>query len=1057
MFFILGQAIIFAQTKEVSGIVTDDTGPLPGVNVIIKGSTTGTDTDFDGHYSIVVNQGDVLVYSYVGMESKEITVGDTSIINVMLVSENVLDEVVIVGYGTTTKKSYTGTVKTVKSEDLEIKSHVNVSQSLVGESAGVNIINTSGQPGTVATVRIRGFGSVNGNRDPLYVVDGVPFSGNINSINPADIASTSILKDATATAIYGARGANGVILINTKTGKTGNSSIEVDIKTGFNADLIPRNEMIRSPEEYIELSWESLYNRGVATNESNPEAYANYSLFTGEGISSFYNMWNVKDGSDLIDPATGKVRSGVTRKYDPENWEDYGFRTSFRTEGNVRFSGGDEKSKYFTSIGYLNDEGYIIKSDYTRYSTRLNLSHDVKEWLTGTVNLGYAFSKSNNNGQSEDSKSIFWFVDNMPSIYPLFLRDEQGNMIPEPIFGGNQYDYGENGRGFGALTNSIADAYYDGRYHKRHELNGSFGFDVKLFDFLSFETKLGAQYYNNKYNSLVNPFYGSSAQIGGSIFKYDTELFSKNFIQLLRFKNDYELHGIEVIAAHETNDWERKRNTASKSKAVVPDIDDLNNFIVVSSPPTSYTDMVKLESYFGQVNYNYDGKYFFTGSIRNDGSSRFAKDKWGTFGSVGVSWVLSREKFLENNNLIDYLKLKASYGLIGEQAGIGFYPGYNTFSIDNLNDDYSISPDDNGNPDLTWETSKMFQTGIEFNLGTFLEANIDYYVKNTDNLIFDRRVGPSQGIALIRVNDGQLRNSGLEFDLTTHIIDRQKYKLDFTFNGELLKNEITTMPIEPATGENKIIDASEVPYGWAKGHSVYDFYVREWAGVDPSTGVGMWYMYYHDANANGIPENDEIVKSVYDYRIENPDNELTKTLTTKYADAGRDFIGKSAVPKIRGAFRLGAKIHDFDFSTQFTYSLGGYVYDFAYAGMIGNHEVGNNNWHIDVRDRWQKPGDITNIPRISDGFDTNVSSVSSRFIKRSDYLGLNNVMIGYNIPEKYTEGMGLQNLNVWLSGDNLMLLTGRKGFNPLTHEAGETSQYTYSPLSTFTMGVRIKF
>jgi len=1048
--------ITFAQEKTVTGIVSDETGPIPGVTVLIKGTKTGTQTDFDGNYSLKAATGNVLVFSFVGLQTIEKTVGTSNTINVIMQeSSEALEEIVIVGYGTSTKQAFTGSAITVKSENLEVKSVTNVVNALAGEVSGVQVINTSGQPGSTPTVRIRGIGSVNGNRSPLYVVDGVPFSGNINSISPSDIKTTTVLKDATATAIYGSRGANGVILITTKTGGSGESTLEVSYKTGFNYSLLPRNNVIKSPEQFIELTWEGLYNKGVATGEADPNAYANANLFAGSGIDSHYNLWDVP-GDELIDPSTGLVKSSAQRTYDPENWEDYGFQTSMRNEGTISMSGGDEKTKYFSSFGYLNDIGYIINSDYTRYTSRLNLTHEVKPWLSASANIGYTLSETNDNGQSEDSGSIFWFVDNIPSIYPLFLRDASGTIVEDPVFGGNQYDYGFNGRGFGLGTNSVADATFDQSRSKRNELNGNFSFDVTFTDKFSFETRFGLQYYNDKYHSLNNPFYGSAAGQGGSIYKQDNELFVYNWLNLFRYKNTFGDHSLEVLAAQESNSWERNITYISKSKAVHPTIAELDNFIIVSSPPGSYTDEATLESYFGQVNYNYQDKYFFSGSVRRDGSSRFVGDnKWDTFGSAGFSWILSKESFMGNQDIFDFLKYKISYGLVGEQAGVGLYPGYNLYSSSNLNDNISITEAQIGNPDLTWETSKMFQTGVEMSFLDIFKLDVDYYVKNTDNLLFDRRVGPSVGYALITVNDGQLRNSGLEFNLTANVINQEDYKFDINLNGAFNKNELTKMPIDPATDKEKIIDIAGA-YGRAAGHSLYDFYVREWAGVDPADGRAMWFTYYNDANSNGALDSGERISSLYEYTQENPDNAISKTTTYKYSDATQKYVGKSAIPKVRGAFRLSGEVKDFTISAQFLYSLGGYSYDSSYASLMDNNSPGSNNWNVDILDRWQEPGDITNVPRLSADYDVRVNSTSTRFITSNDYLALNNVNIGYNLPSSFQEKIGM-NINIFLSGDNLFLLSAREGFNPSTAETGSSDRYLYSPLSTFTFGIRAKF
>ncbi|NVJ45865.1 MAG: SusC/RagA family TonB-linked outer membrane protein [Cytophagia bacterium] len=1061
MLFLMS-GVAYGQTRTITGTVTgaDDGLALPQVTILLKGTVQGTSTDFDGNFRIDVPSNEsVLVFRFLGYITKEVTVGNQTSINVQLDPDALsLGEVVVTGYGESTKKSFTGTAKTVAKEDIENKNFSNVSQALAGEVAGVTVINTSGQPGTASTIRIRGFGSVNGNRAPLYVVDGVPFSGSINSINPSDIASTTVLKDATATAIYGARGANGVILITTKSGSASTSSIEVDIKSGVNLSLLPRQQMMKNPEEYIALTWESLYNRASANGVADPVAWANANLFSGSGIDPHYNMWNVADGGELIDPTTRMVRPGVTRRYDPENWEDYGFQNSSRNEANIRLSGGGKDSKYFASFGYLNDVGYIIRSDYERYTARINMTNNIKDWLSTSFNVGYARSETNTNGQSSNSGSIFWFVDNLPPIYPLFLRGNDGSIVQDPIFGGNQYDYGENGRGFGALTNSIADATYDRNFQNRNELNANFTLDAQITPNLSFQSKFGSQYYFNRSTGLRNPFYGSGASQGGSLFRTDSELFVTNFLNLFRYEKSFGDHSIEVLAAHESNTFDQSVSSQSKQKAVLPYLDEFNNYIITSSPPTSYTNNSRLESYFGQANYDYKEKYFFSASLRRDGSSRFIPaNRWDTFGSVGASWIMSEEDFFTSAvPFFDFFKLKASYGVMGDQAGVGLYEAFNTFNVSNLNDEISISERQIGYPNLTWETANLYQVGAEFSIGRILDGSIDYYIKNTTNLIFDRRVGPSVGFAIEKVNDGALKNSGLEFDLTAHLMNKNDFKLDFTVNGQFLNNTLTKMPIDPATDAPKVLDIAG-GFGRTEGRSLFDYYMREWAGVDPADGRAMWNLYYDDADNNGAYDAGEEIASMYEYLNDNPDANVLQTTTKTYADATQKFIDKSPIPKVSGAFRLSAQYKGFDFSAQFIYSLGGWSYDGQYGGAMGNHLAGNSNWHVDIRDRWQQPGDITDVPRLSDGLDTNTNSQSTRFMISTNFLSLNNIRLGYNVPKRWLTGSGLTNVNLFASADNMMFLSARKGYNASTNETGGSSVYRYSPLSTVTMGLRVKF
>lgn len=1053
--------ISFAQQKTVSGVVQGGGLPMPSVTVQVKGTQRAVQTDLDGKYSIQVSAGESLVFSFIGFKTQTVVVGPSNALNVTLEDDSaLLEEVVVVGYGTTTKEAYVGTATKVEAKNIEAKSFSNVTQALKGEVAGVNVITTSGQPGSDATIRIRGFGSINGNRDPLYVLDGVPYNGDLSAINSNDIESMTILKDATATSVYGSRGANGVVLISTKSGKLNTAStIRVDFKTSINTRLLPQYDVISSPEEYIGLSWEAMYNRGVATNQPDPVAFANANLFGGQGINPGYNMWNINNVSELIDPVTRQVRPGVARKYSPENWADFAYQNSYRQEGNVQFSGGSDKTTYAASFGFLDDEGYIVNSNYRRYSTRLALTHKPKDWLKMSSNIGYTGSRYTNNGQSEDSGSVFWFADNIPSIYPLFMRDASGNKIADPYFGGYQYDYGlVYPRGFGGLTNSIADATYNSQRTYQHDFNGSFTADLKLYDGLSFETSYGVQYQDGDINNRENPYYGSSSspEVFGSLYKTRTRLINQNFLQLLRYRKAFGDHNVEAFVAHESTDWNYTAFTAGKNTAILQDTYDLDQYTRAVGKPSSYTQIRTLESYFGQLSYNYNEKYFITGTARRDGSSRFKEDKWGTFGSVGASWIVTKEKFLDDVKYVNFLKLKASYGVVGDQ-GSRLMNGYQMWSI-GATDAYSfLVSDEQANPAVTWETSKIFQVGFESTFfNNILDVNVDYYVKNTDNLLFSQLLAPSTGFANWFVNDGQLRNSGVEFDVQARLIQPKAeggLALSLGVNGEFLKNEITKMPIDPATGQEQILNGS-----YAKGHSIYDYYMREWAGVDPSNGTAMWNMYYNDVNGNGMLDvGDEAITNMQTYLADNPGANIQSTTTNVYADATQKFVGKSSIPKVRGAFRLNAEYKGFDLTTQWTYSIGGYVYDNTYAGLMDNDQVGSNNWHADIRSRWQQPGDITNVPRLSSNADQNVGSVSTRFLTKADYLGLNNIRIGYTIPKRHMERLHIQNLNLYVSGDNLLFFSRRDGLNPSTSESGNSNTYRYSPLSTFTMGVRLDF
>lgn len=1058
----------FAQEKTVTGVVAENGMPLPGVTVAVKGTTNGTQTDFDGKFSIRVTTGQVLEFSYIGFKTQSLTVGNTNTLNITMVNDDAvsLGEVVVVGYSSTTKEAFTGTAAKIDVENIQAKAVSNVSQALRGEVAGVNVITGSGAPGSDATIRIRGFGSVNGNQSPLYVVDGAPFSSDVSAINPADIESMVVLKDAAATSIYGSRGANGVILITTKQGKSGTSVVSVDFRTSVNSLRLPQYDYMTSPEEYIETSWSALRTKGFLQGNANPEAFANANLYgsSTEAINPLYNIWNVA-GDQLIDPTTGKFNSGVQRKFTPTKWSDAAFGTGIRSEANVQFSGGTDKTKYAMSFGYLNDEGYTVKSNYKRYTTRINLEHKPKDWLTVSGNIGFTGARYTNSSSDENesasSGNIFALTSTTPAIYDVYLRDENGDLVADPIFGGSQYDYGNGtGRRAWTLTNGIADANYDLSQSDATTILGNFNLAAKIVKNLTFEARYSGQYQNSENANRNNQYYGGWAAAGGLLSISTDKSTNQNFLQLLRFNKSFDKHGLEAFVAHESTDYNRKVFAASAQKAILPSTLDLTQYTTPFGRANSYTQGYTLESYFGQVNYNYDQKYYVTASARRDGSSRFINNKWGTFGSVGLGWIISREDFLVNSNTVNYLKLKASYGLIGDQGSSLRY-GWTTYDIGQTADgSYSfLRTSERANPDLTWETSKIAQVGFESSFfNNTLDVDVDYYVKNTNDLFFTQSLSLFPGYSTRQINDGELRNSGIEFSVNAHIIKAETagdFKLSIGVNGEVMKNEITQMPIDLGTGKAKVLDGA-----LSEGHSLYDWYMREWAGVDVATGSGLWNMYFDDMDGNGIFDGaDAPIQSMHTYLAANPDANVKKTTTSIYSQATEKYVGKSAIPKVRGSFRLNAEYKNFDINAQFGYSFGGYVYDSGYATLMqSGGQIGKDNYHTDMRDAWKEPGDVTNVPRLSAAFgtDSNFSSRSTRFLAKADYLSLNNVKIGYTVPKRFTDNMAISNLNIYATGDNLMMLSARDGLNPSTLISSSNSGI-YMPMTTISLGAKIIF
>ena len=1054
--------ISFAQEKKVSGTVSDDNGlPLPGSTIIIKGTTSGVSTDFDGNYSINASVGDVLTFNYVGYADQNKTVGSANVINVTMLADTSLEEVIVIGYGSTTKEQFVGTAAKVETENITAKANGNFSQALRGEVAGVQVVTGSGAPGSDATIRIRGTGSVNGNRAPLYVVDGAPYASDISAINPADIESITILKDAAATSIYGSRGSNGVILVTTKTGKSGISNISVDVRTSINSLMLPQYSVITSPEEYIETTYSSLVNKGRIQGEPNPNGWASDNLYgTVEGINSAYNIWDVP-GNQLINQSTGRFNEGINRRWTPTLWSDAAFGTGVRQEANIQFDGGDEKTQYAASFGYLDDEGFVTNSGYTRYTTRINLQHKPKEWLRVGANMAFTGAQYNRSSGSEGSTgssgNIFALTSTTPSIYDVFLRDTDGNLIADPIFGGNQYDYGNDyGRRAWNATNGIADSKYDVSRTNSITLLGNFNLGIDFTEWLSLDIRYSGQFGDTDSASRGNPYYGGNAG-SGFLSKSLSQNVNQNWNQILKFNTNIGELNIDGIIGHESNENRFKNMNAAAQNAILPNNLDLDQYTIPFGRAGSYSQAYTLESWLGAVNLSYDGKYFLSSSVRRDGSSRFIKNKWGTFGSVGLGWVMSKEDFFPQDSFVDYFKVKGSFGINGDQ-GNNLQYGWQIFGINQTPDgSYSFTQSSTlANRELTWEEREKSQIGFETILfDGKVTLDMDYFSDKTKNMFFNQTLPGSSGSTLIQYNDGVLANRGLEFNANINLIQTEDFSMSLNVNGAMLTNELEEMPTDYFTGEPKVLDGR-----YSAGKSLYDWYMREWAGVNPATGTAMWNLYYDDMNNDGIFDSgDSAINSMTLYMDEFPDANVQKTSTETYSDATQKYVGKNNQPDIAGGFRLNAAYKNFDISAQFTYSIGGYIYDNGYATIMQNRSLaGSDNFHTDARNAWKQPGDITNVPRLSAGYSTDVqhNSYSTRFLTKADYLSLNNVRLGYALPKDAVSKAKLENVSFYVSGDNLMMLSARKGLNPQTLISSSGSGI-YMPMTTFSIGTKIQF
>lgn len=1066
VFCFLGFSISFAQDKKITGLIEDAAGePIIGASVMVVGTTIGTITDVNGTFELQVPaSAQKLTITYVGMKTKEVNVA--SYVRVVL-EENTqeIEEVMVVAYGTSTKKSFVGSATVVRGENIEKKNPTEVSKALAGEIAGVQVVNTSGQPGTNASIRIRGIGSVNASTAPLYVVDGVPYDGDISAIDPSDIASTTVLKDATATSLYGSRGANGVILINTKKGTSGESGkIEVDLKYGANMHLLPMYDVISSPQEYVEMGWMGIYNNLRSSYSTAVAAgnAANQTLFSSKGIPAMYNLWT-DAGSTLIDPYTGKFYSDVTMKNGYTNmpsWEDEIFRVGQKMEATVKLHGGTDKTTYYTSFGYLKDEGYYIGSDYSRFTARSNVDHQVKKWLKGNLNMAYSYSSLNNPGQGDNMNNGFNYVNGIPPVYPVYQYNVDGTIATDTKTGGYAYDYGMyegTGRPFGSGINPAGALQYDKQKTIQHQFSGSAMLEAKIYKDLKFTVNLGMQYVGANSSELTNSYYGDAAGVG-RIYKAQTNYISLTGNQLLEYNKQVDAHTIRALAGHEANFVQNSTMSGSMNYIALPDNLEWSNAVQMGSM-ASATGELAIESYLATASYNYDERYFINGNYRADGSSKFAKGhRWGHFGSVGVAWMLTNEAFMNDIKWLKNTKLRASWGVLGNQ-GVSQNLYADHYSIENVGDEPSYVWTYKGTEDLTWERTSTVDVGLEFDISKYLHAEIDYFYKLTSNLLFPKYTAPSLGYSYIYVNDGQLSNQGAEFQLNIHAIDTRKVKLDIRLNGGHYTNKMVKMPENIDTGTDMLMNGS-----MSVGHSLYDWYMTEFAGVDASTGQALYVAYYDKSkgefgytSASTITSGDNYISSVYQYQLENPDAVIDTVHTTDYARSGSNYVGKSASPALDGGFGIDLDVYGFNISASFSYRLGGYGYDNTYALLMHSDQVGSYNWHVDMRNAWTESNTNTDVPRLSNGADLYSNSLSTRFLTSNSYLSLNNVRVGYTFPKKWMDKIKLSSLSVWVSGDNLCVLSARKGYNPTVSYSGTSDSYQYTPLSTVIGGIKLSF
>lgn len=1070
---------------QVQGIVEDEQAePVIGASVTLPGTAIGTITDIDGHFNLMVpDTAQTLHVSYIGMQEQQVAIRPFLHI-VLRNSTTMLQDVVVTGYGNVSKGSFAGSATAVQAKTISKKSPTELSKALTGEVAGMQVINSSGQPGESADIRLRGIGSVNGGTAPLFVVDGVPYEGDLSSIAPGDIASITVLKDATATSLYGSRGANGVILISTKRGERDqHGTIEADVHYGANLHLLPLYEVISSPEEYVEMAWLGLYNSSKFTDERNRIDGANSDLFSSICLPNTYNLWDAP-GNALINDY-GKFWDDVHRKKDFQqlsNWQDALFRVGQKANASIQLSGGTDNITYYTSASYLKDEGYYIGSDYDRFSVRTNLDFKAKKWLRCNVNLAYTYSQKNAAGQDESMNNGFAFVNGIPPIYPVYLYDANGNILTDPKTGEEAYDYGMQegtGRAFGTSINPAGSLRYDRDRTLKHQVSGTGMLEFKLYEGLTFTINAGVQYLGQAGSQYVNSYYGDAAGIGRTR-KTQINYLSFTSNQLLEYNHTFGNHAVRLLAGHETQfkrtdySYGAKSHTAASKGDAALEFGNAVEMVALNSNSNSFA----LESYLMTTSYVYDERYGISANYRADGSSKFAKGhRWGHFGSVGASWMFTNEAFLQQQKWLRNGKLRLSWGVQGNQDGITNDLFSDQYTVQQVDGEVAYVWGYKGNENLTWERSQQVDLGLEADISQYLSMELDYFYKRTTDMLFPCYVQPSKGYSYYYINGGKLENQGIEMQFTIHAVKRKDISLDLRLNGCHYNNKVLELPEYLGTDDAMIMSGS-----LAVGHGLSEYYTRTYLGVDAETGVAL-YQGYYDAGLGdfgigfGISAAElratgrtgsNYISNVYQYKQKYPDADIRTTATPTASFAGYDFVGKSAVPAMSGGFGFDFTAYGVSLSLSCTYGIGGYGYDNTYAALMNSGQAGKYNWHIDQRKAWnarmsdsekQAIADMgsAGIPKLSNGADKYATSSSTRFLTSNSFLSLGNIRLGYSFPKKWMQKIHLQDLSVYVSGDNLALASARKGYHPLVSYSGSSNVYQYTPLSTVLGGISITF
>lgn len=1050
-------AVAYGQQITVTGNVTDasDGAGVPYASVHLKGTMTGVSADPQGSYSITVPSDGVLVFSSIGYLTVERQVAGQKTLSVALEQDaQMLDETIVVAFGTSTKESFTGSAAVVGASEIARVQSSDVTRALDGVVAGVQMTTSTGTLGSSPSIRIRGIGTISGSvdKEPLFVVDGVPFSGDLNNLNPSDIESMTVLKDAASNALYGARGANGVIMITTKKAKGRGATVTLDAKLGWNTKALRSYETISDPAQYYEMHYKALYNYYV---DKQGMSQADAGTLASERVAGpvrdgglGYQVFTVPQGEAFIGPdgkvnpraVLGNVVSHNGKDYllMPDDWMKEAYRQSLRQEYNISVAGGVDKASFLASFGYLNNKGIIDGADMYRYTARLKADFQAKEWLKVGANVSYTnYDYNNGNGEEGSAGSVgnvFGFAASMAPIYPVYIRDASGNIMTDSR-GLQMYDFGD-GKNAGMVrpnapnANALRLITLDRNISEGNAFTGTAYAEVRFLRDFKFTFNVGTGVDGVRHTSMNNMYYGQFATNGGTLYKEHERRFYINMQQLLNYNHSFAgIHHLDVLLGHET--YSRNTETVSAYKTNMFSIDnlELGGAVIDGQQAGSSRTEYNNEGYFIRAQYDYADRVFVSGSYRRDASSRFHKDRrWGDFWSAGAGWVINHEPWFKAY-WVDLLKLKASVGSQGND-GIPDYLYVDTYEISNNEGNVAVAFRTKGNPDITWETNLNFNTGVDFELfGGRLGGSVEYFYRKTKDMLFFFNVPLSLGYSGYYDNIGDMRNSGIEVALNAVLLQRKNVVWDVNANLTHYTNKITMLPEEHKKMEVEGFRGYQSGgryYG--EGLPIYTFYMPKYAGVEADTGLPMWY--------------------------QEVDGETVTT--TAYSEA-TDYLCGDPTPDIYGGFGTSVSFYGFDASVQFTYSVGGLTYDSGYASlMTPPGSSTGSNIHKDMLQAWSPGNKDSSIPRFQ-YLDENIAAQSDRFLTDAGYLNFQSAQFGYTLPQKITEKFKVSRLRIYVLCDNIFYWSARQGLDPRYSFTGTTNYAVNSPVRTLSGGVNITF